>query len=60
MSDQAASLPVGAYVVRAGPGGAVLGFDELKVTMRQALEKAVDGRPALLSTVGRHGQGVSR
>jgi len=60
VSEQATSLPVGAYVVRAGPGGAVLGFDELRVTLRQALERAVEGRPGVLATMGRHGQAVTR
>jgi ribonuclease P protein component len=43
VSEQAASLPVGAYVVRTGPGGSSLGFNELKVAMSQALERAVSG-----------------
>jgi ribonuclease P protein component len=60
VSEQATSLPVGAYVVRAGPGGAVLGFDELKVTLRQALDRATDGRPEVLATTGRHGRAVTR
>lgn len=45
MAEQASSLPVGAYVVSTGPGGPQLGFDELKVAMSQALERAT-GRPA--------------
>ena len=45
MAEQASSLPVGAYVVSTGPGGSKLGFDELKVAMSQALERAT-GRPA--------------
>src|ERR1700722_11476695 len=40
VSGRAASLPTGAYVVRAGPEGSLLGFDELKVAMNQALEQA--------------------
>ena len=44
MAEQAPSLPAGAYVVRTGPGGPSLGFDELKVAMSQALEKATSGR----------------
>jgi ribonuclease P protein component len=43
LSEQAASLPVGAYVVRTGPAGASMGFDELKVAMSRALEKATTG-----------------
>ena len=45
MAEQASSLPVGAYVVSTGPGGPKMGFDELKVAMSQALERAT-GRPA--------------
>jgi ribonuclease P protein component len=40
VSEQAAHLPAGAYLVHAGPGGPLLGFDQLKVAMSQALEKA--------------------
>jgi ribonuclease P protein component len=42
MSEQAPSLPIGAYVVHTGPGAPSLGFDELKVAMSRALEKATD------------------
>jgi len=38
--EQAPSLPDGAYVVRTGRSGPSLRFDELKVAMSQALEKA--------------------
>ncbi len=44
MAEQAASLPAGAYVVRTGPAGSSLGFDELKVAMSRALEKATGDR----------------
>ena len=37
---QSNELPVGAYVVRCGPGSPTLKFNELKVVMSQALEKA--------------------
>ena len=40
VSEQAGGLPVGAYVVRSSPGGRTLEFNELKVVMTQALEKA--------------------
>jgi ribonuclease P protein component len=40
ISELAPFLPTGAYVVRVGPEGPALDFNELKVTMRQALEKA--------------------
>jgi ribonuclease P protein component len=42
--EGAASLPVGAYVVRTGPDGTLLGFDELKVAMSRAVERATRGR----------------
>jgi len=44
VAGQAPSLPVGAYVIRAGPDGTLLRFDELKVAMSQALERATRGR----------------
>jgi ribonuclease P protein component len=40
MAEVAPSLPTGAYVVRTGPDAPSLGFEELKVAMTQALEKA--------------------
>jgi ribonuclease P protein component len=40
VADRAADLPVGAYVVRSTDGGPDLDFDELKVAMSQALDKA--------------------
>jgi ribonuclease P protein component len=40
VSEQLTGLPVGAYLVRSSPGGPTLKFNELKVVMRQALEKA--------------------
>jgi ribonuclease P protein component len=50
VSEQAAHLPAGAYLVHAGPGGPLLGFDQLKVAMSQAVERATAGsarRPAV-------------
>ncbi|MGH9079220.1 MAG: ribonuclease P protein component [Acidimicrobiales bacterium] len=44
VADTASSLPIGAYLVRAGPGAPRLGFDELKVAMGRALERAIAGR----------------
>ena len=38
--EQSTGLSVGAYVVRCGPGGPTLKFNELKVAMSRALEKA--------------------
>jgi len=46
VSEQSAGLPVGAYVVRSSPGGPTLEFNELKVVMTQALEKATNRAPA--------------
>ncbi len=45
VSERAVPLPAGAYLVGAGPGGVLLGFDELKAVMNEALEKATK-RPA--------------
>lgn len=45
MSEQALQLPVGAYVVRGGREGPTLEFNELKVAMSQALEKATSRTP---------------
>jgi ribonuclease P protein component len=60
VSEQATSLPVGAYVVRTGPGGTSLGYDELRVAMSQALERAV-GRPVGRSAItGGHERGTAR
>ncbi len=52
VSEQAASLPIGAYVISTGPGGPLLEFDELRVAMSQALEKAT--RRQLGRSVGAH------
>ncbi len=58
VSEYARSLPAGIYVVGAGPGGALLGFDELKVAMDEAFEKATK-RPARRSaTRGDHERGA--
>ena len=46
VSEQAPTLPAGAYVVSTGPGGPLFDFDELKVAMGQALEKATRHRAA--------------
>ena len=60
MAEQAPSLPVGAYVVSTGPTGRTLGFDELKVAMSQALEKATGGPSRWSSTRGPRRQGAGR
>ena len=46
VAEQSAGLPVGAYVVRSSPGGPTLEFNELKVVMSQALEKATNRAPS--------------
>jgi len=46
ISGQADTLPTGAYVVHSGPDGPTLHFDELKVAMSQALEKATNRTPS--------------
>jgi ribonuclease P protein component len=45
VSEQAAHLPAGAYLVHAGPGGPLLGFEQLRVAMSQAVERAMAGPP---------------
>ena len=57
VSEQATYLPAGAYVVTQGPGGPSLEFDELKVAMSRALERATaapvpaaGGRPYAAAT----------
>jgi hypothetical protein len=42
LAEQAGDLRIGAYVVRSSPGGPALEFNELKVAMSQALEKATN------------------
>jgi hypothetical protein len=46
LAEQAAELPIGAYLVRSGPDGPSLDFHELKVAMSQALEKATNRGPS--------------
>jgi ribonuclease P protein component len=53
MAEVAPSLPTGAYVVRTGPDAPSLGFEELKVAMSQALEKATH-HPVGPSPTGSH------
>lgn len=50
LSELAEGLPTGAYVVRSSPDGPTLEFNELKVAMSQALEKAIS---RMLSRTGR-------
>ncbi len=45
VAEQATKLPVGAYVVRSSEGGPALDFDELKVAMSRALDKATSRTP---------------
>jgi ribonuclease P protein component len=43
VSESAGQLPMGAYLVRSEPTGPSLDFDELKVAMSRAIEKATTG-----------------
>jgi len=45
VSAQAEKLQVGAYIVRSSPDGRMLEFNELRVAMSQALEKATSQAP---------------
>ena len=54
MAELGPSLPTGAYVVRTGPEGPSLSFEELKVAMSQAVEKAT--RRPLGGSSGEPGQ----
>lgn len=60
VSEQAPTLRIGAYLVSAGPGGPLLGFDELKVAMGQALEKATSRDTAPVSAAGPSGARTGR
>ena len=52
VSERAAELPAGAYLVRCDPTGPMLDFHELKVAMSQALEKATNrARPGTPPTL---------
>ena len=46
VSEQTEELQVGAYIVRSRPDGPLLEFNELKVAMSQALEKATSRTPS--------------
>jgi ribonuclease P protein component len=45
VSEQASELAIGAYVVRSGNDAPALEFNELRVAMSQALEKATIRTP---------------
>jgi ribonuclease P protein component len=60
VSERVSSLPAGTYVVRAGPGGSLLGFDELRVAMNQAFERATSGRPRHSAVIGTPDRGGVR
>ncbi len=45
VSERASELAIGAYVVRSGYDAPALEFNELKVAMSQALEKATSRTP---------------
>ena len=47
VAERAPDLPVGAYVVRSTDAGPTLEFDELKVAMSRALEKATSRAPGM-------------
>jgi hypothetical protein len=44
MGESVVGLPTGAYVISAGPEGPGLTFEELKVAMSRATERATGGR----------------
>ena len=46
LAGGASDLPAGAYLIRTGPEAPQLAFDELKVAMSRALEKATSRAPA--------------
>lgn len=46
VSARAEKLQVGAYIVRSSPDGRMLEFNELRVAMSQALEKATSRVPS--------------
>jgi ribonuclease P protein component len=46
VNEQAPTLPVGAYMVVSGPGGPGLRYDEPKVAMSQAMDRATRERTA--------------
>jgi ribonuclease P protein component len=60
VTERATSLPAGTYVVRAGPGGPALGFDELRVAMNQALERATSDRSRRARVTGPSDIGAAR
>lgn len=60
LGEQAVGLPVGAYLVKSGPGGAALDFDELRMAMSRAVEQATS-RPVIGSRApSRRSRGPSR
>jgi ribonuclease P protein component len=60
MAEEAPTLPVGAYVVSTGPTGPMLDFDELKVAMSQALERATRRRAGPSPTAHHEDDGAGR
>jgi len=59
VSERAALLPVGAYLVRVGPDGTSLDFNELKVAMTRAFEKATSRKSPVKGSVQREANGAS-
>ena len=60
MAEEAPNHPVGAYVVSTGPTGPMLDFDELKVAMSQALERATRRRAGPSPTAHHEDDGAGR
>ena len=60
VSERAAVLPVGAYLVRVGPDGTSLDFNELKVAMTRAFEKATSRMSPVKGSVQREANGASQ
>jgi len=54
LAGLAPSLPVGAYLIRTGPGASHLAFDELKVAMSQALDQVARRIVDRTQAVGAH------
>jgi ribonuclease P protein component len=60
VADMTPVLPTGAYLVRSGPTGPSLDFQELKVAMSQAIEKATGGGSSGPTSHRREPTGVAR
>jgi ribonuclease P protein component len=58
--EQVTSWPAGAYVVRSGPGGPGLSFDELKAATVRAVEQATSRRTRVSPMPGQDGRPTIR